>query len=349
MSTTAAPAGTRPPPRDRDPLPLHRRDRRRGARHRSSAWSSPSFAVRAQAARHGFVALIKMMIQPVIFCTIVLGVGSVRSAARVGKVGGLALGYFITMSTVALAIGLVVGNIIHPGDGPATSPTTSPARARSRRRRAHGSTTEFLLGIIPDHAVLLADLRRGAADAAGRAAGRLRAAGDGPRRRAGPARHRPPPAAGLPGAGDDHVGGADRRVRRDRGGGRRDRRGRAEEPGRADDRLLHHLLPVRLRASSARCSGWPPASTSSSLLQVPRPRVPADRVDVVVGVGAAAADREDGARRRRQADRRRRRPDRLLVQPRRHRDLPDDGVAVHRRGAGRPAVASASRSRCWCS
>ena len=82
---------------------------------------------------------------------------------------------------------------------------------------------------------------------------------------------------------------------------------------------------------------------------LPRPRVPADRLDLVVGVGAAAADRQDGARRRRQADRRRRRPDRLLVQPRRHRDLPDDGVALHRRGARRPAVASASRSRCWSS
>src|SRR4051812_19932973 len=65
----------------------------------------------------GFVNLIKMMIGPVIFCTIVLGIGSIRQAAKVGKVGGLALVYFLTMSTVALAIGLVVGNIIHPGAG----------------------------------------------------------------------------------------------------------------------------------------------------------------------------------------------------------------------------------------
>src|SRR5512146_1945588 len=63
----------------------------------------------------GFVALIKMIISPVIFCTIVLGIGSIRQAAKVGKVGGLALGYFLVMSTVALAIGLVVGNMIHPG------------------------------------------------------------------------------------------------------------------------------------------------------------------------------------------------------------------------------------------
>src|SRR3954471_7344926 len=50
-----------------------------------------------------FVALIKMIISPIIFCTIVLGVGSVAKAASVGKVGGLALVYFLVMSTVALA------------------------------------------------------------------------------------------------------------------------------------------------------------------------------------------------------------------------------------------------------
>src|SRR5215216_1300133 len=64
-----------------------------------------------------FVALIKMMIAPVIFCTIVLGIGSVRKAATVGKVGGLAFVYFLVMSTFALAIGLVVGNLILLGSG----------------------------------------------------------------------------------------------------------------------------------------------------------------------------------------------------------------------------------------
>ncbi|OBB26852.1 hypothetical protein A5763_17065 [Mycolicibacterium fortuitum] len=55
-----------------------------------------------------FVNLIKMMIGPIIFCTIVLGIGSVRKATTVGKVGGLAFGYFLVMSTIALTIGLVV-------------------------------------------------------------------------------------------------------------------------------------------------------------------------------------------------------------------------------------------------
>src|SRR5437016_5478034 len=50
----------------------------------------------------GFVNLIRMLISPVIFCTIVLGIGSIRQAAKVGKVGGLALGYFVVLSTIAL-------------------------------------------------------------------------------------------------------------------------------------------------------------------------------------------------------------------------------------------------------
>ena len=108
----------------------------------------PDFAVKLEPLGEAFVALIKMMIQPVIFCTIVLGVGSVRSAAKVGKVGGLALGYFLTMSTVALAIGLVVGNLLQPGRGLELSEEV----AKEGEAQAGGSetTTEFLLGIVPD-------------------------------------------------------------------------------------------------------------------------------------------------------------------------------------------------------
>ncbi|MFI6029630.1 cation:dicarboxylate symporter family transporter [Amycolatopsis magusensis] len=95
----------------------------------------------------GFVNLIKMMISPIIFCTIVLGVGSVTRAAKVGKVGGLAIGYFLVMSTVALVIGLVVGNILHPGDG--LNLTESIAKSGQSQVKESESTTEFLLGIIP--------------------------------------------------------------------------------------------------------------------------------------------------------------------------------------------------------
>jgi aerobic C4-dicarboxylate transport protein len=96
----------------------------------------------------GFVSLIKMMISPVIFCTIVLGIGSIRQAAKVGKVGGLALLYFIVMSTVALIIGLVVGNLLQPG---ASLQLTDAARAAGEKAAGgeHETTTEFLLGIIP--------------------------------------------------------------------------------------------------------------------------------------------------------------------------------------------------------
>ena len=110
---------------------------------------APGFAVELKPLGQGFVSLIKMMIQPVIFCTIVLGVGSVASAARVGKVGGLALGYFLTMSTVALGIGLVVGNLIKPGEGLQLSEDAASA-GQEQASAGHGSTTEFLLGIIPD-------------------------------------------------------------------------------------------------------------------------------------------------------------------------------------------------------
>ncbi|MFJ3958454.1 cation:dicarboxylate symporter family transporter [Arthrobacter sp. NPDC090010] len=91
----------------------------------------------------GFIKLIKMMIAPVIFCTIVLGIGSIAKAATVGKVGGLALGYFLIMSTFALAIGLVVGNLIHPGEGLKLTPYDPNKKA------ATDSTVDFLLGIIP--------------------------------------------------------------------------------------------------------------------------------------------------------------------------------------------------------
>jgi len=96
----------------------------------------------------GFVNLIKMMISPVIFCTIVLGVGSVRQAAKVGKVGGLALGYFLLMSTVALAIGLVVGNLIHPGSGLDLGPEVAGA-GKAAAGGENGGTVDFLLGVIP--------------------------------------------------------------------------------------------------------------------------------------------------------------------------------------------------------
>jgi aerobic C4-dicarboxylate transport protein len=111
-------------------------------------FAAPDFAADLAWIGETFVALVKMMIQPVIFCTIVIGVGSVRSAASVGKVGGLALAYFVTMSTFALAIGLVVGNLIKPGDG--LNLTEETAKAGADQAKGSGSTTDFIQGIVPD-------------------------------------------------------------------------------------------------------------------------------------------------------------------------------------------------------
>lgn len=111
----------------------------------------PSVGVALKPLGTGFVALIKMIISPVIFCTIVLGVGSVAKAATVGKVGGLALLYFIVMSTFALGIGLVVGNIVQPGAGlDLANAHFDPSALSGGPQESHGEgTAGFILGIIP--------------------------------------------------------------------------------------------------------------------------------------------------------------------------------------------------------
>lgn len=105
--------------------------------------ASPDTGVALKPLGTGFVDLIKMMISPVIFCTIVLGIGSIAKAATVGRVGGLALLYFLVMSTFALFIGLVVGNLLHPGEGLSIAGTTYEAEGEA------SSLTDFVLGIIP--------------------------------------------------------------------------------------------------------------------------------------------------------------------------------------------------------
>ncbi|WP_338700677.1 cation:dicarboxylase symporter family transporter [Streptomyces sp. Q6] len=108
----------------------------------------PDFAKELKPVGTGFVNLIKMMISPIIFCTIVLGVGSVRKAAKIGKVGGLALAYFLCMSVVALAIGLIVGNILDPGSGMHLTEATKDVGQTAAKDAAEGPV-DFVLGIIP--------------------------------------------------------------------------------------------------------------------------------------------------------------------------------------------------------
>jgi aerobic C4-dicarboxylate transport protein len=111
--------------------------------------AAPEFAQSLKPVGTAFIGLIKMMIAPVIFCTIVIGIGSVRKAASVGKVGGLALGYFLVMSTFALAIGLVVGNLISPGTGLNVQGDPSAGAELAGEASAEGGTLEFFQNIIP--------------------------------------------------------------------------------------------------------------------------------------------------------------------------------------------------------
>lgn len=94
-----------------------------------------------------FVSLIKMMVPAIIFCTIVLGVGSVKEATTVGKVGGIAIAYFITMTTFALTIGLVVGNFVHLGSG--LNLSNLHYDAPKGAETPHG-VTGFIQGLIPE-------------------------------------------------------------------------------------------------------------------------------------------------------------------------------------------------------
>lgn len=72
----------------------------------------------------GFIRLIKMIIAPVIFCTVVTGIAGMENMKKVGKTGGLALLYFEVVSTIALIIGLVIVNVVEPGSGMHVDPAT---------------------------------------------------------------------------------------------------------------------------------------------------------------------------------------------------------------------------------
>jgi aerobic C4-dicarboxylate transport protein len=100
----------------------------------------------------GFIALIKMMIAPVIFCTVVHGISSMGDLKRVGRVGLKALVYFETVSTVALAVGLLIGKLLEPGHGFNIDPSTIDPKSVATyvTRAKEEGIVAHLLGIIPD-------------------------------------------------------------------------------------------------------------------------------------------------------------------------------------------------------
>ena len=89
----------------------------------------PATGVALKPLGDGFIALVKMLISPIIFCTVVLGIVGAGDMKKVGRVGGKALIYFEVVSTFALAIGLVVANVVQPGSGFNADPATLDANA----------------------------------------------------------------------------------------------------------------------------------------------------------------------------------------------------------------------------
>ena len=117
-------------------------------------WLAPDLAAQpwVKALGDGFIKLIKMVIAPIVFCTVVSGVAHVEDARKVGRVGVKALVYFEIVSTLALAIGLLVGNLLKPGAGFTGAPDAA-AVAKYVHPAAGHSGVDFLLDIIPDSAI----------------------------------------------------------------------------------------------------------------------------------------------------------------------------------------------------
>jgi aerobic C4-dicarboxylate transport protein len=116
---------------------------------------SPARAIAMKPLGDGFIRLITMIITLIIFCTVVSGIAGMQDMKKVGRVGGKALLYFEIASTLALLIGLVVGNVAQPGRGFNINPATLDAKAVSdyAGQAKAQSVTDFLLHIIPNTVV----------------------------------------------------------------------------------------------------------------------------------------------------------------------------------------------------
>jgi aerobic C4-dicarboxylate transport protein len=112
----------------------------------------PELGAKMKPLGDGFIKFIKMLIAPVIFCTVVMGIAGVEDMKKVGKTGGLALIYFEVMSTISLILGLVIVNILKPGAGMNVDPQTldtGPLKDYTAPGKLQ-SVTDFLLNVIPN-------------------------------------------------------------------------------------------------------------------------------------------------------------------------------------------------------
>lgn len=118
-------------------------------------WSAPEFGASLKPLGDGFIKLVKMIISPVIFLTVVTGIAGMADLKAFGRVGAKAMVYFLTFSTLALLVGLLIGNVVRPGDGLdiGTAALNQDAVANYVSAAKERSVVEFLLHIIPDTAL----------------------------------------------------------------------------------------------------------------------------------------------------------------------------------------------------
>ena len=111
----------------------------------------PSLGAAMKPLGDGFIKLVKMLIAPIVFTTVVTGIAKMGDLKRVGRIGLKGIVYFEILTTFALALGLLVGKLVRPGAGmnvdPATLDTSAIANYTSSGHAL--STTEFLLNVIP--------------------------------------------------------------------------------------------------------------------------------------------------------------------------------------------------------
>lgn len=114
-------------------------------------YSDPSLAVAMKPLGDAFIRVISMIITLIVFCTVVTGIAGMENLKKVGRVGGMALLYFEVVSTIALLVGLVVGNVVQPGAGFNVNVATLDAKsvADYAGQAKAQSVTEFLMHIIP--------------------------------------------------------------------------------------------------------------------------------------------------------------------------------------------------------
>lgn len=110
---------------------------------------APGFGEELKPLNDWFVALVKMIVIPVVFCVVTTGIAAMDNLRKAGRIGGKAIGYFLVLSLVSMLIGLVVANIFHPGTGLDVDPSTLRAEDVPKAATEHATFTGFVSSLIP--------------------------------------------------------------------------------------------------------------------------------------------------------------------------------------------------------